>query len=77
MSGEDDEEEERLSPEDFDAGLARIREYFQTEGAGAETRELVRWFLARYPSFIDRCRYVTRKHRELANAPRLRRGDVR
>ena len=41
--------------------------------AGEETRELAEWFMRRYPTFVDRCRYATRKHRELT-ASKLRAG---
>lgn len=63
-------DDERLTPEEFARGLERIRVHFEQPGAGEETRELVAWFLRRYPTVEERCAYVTRKHRELLRRPR-------
>ena len=63
-------DDERLSPEEFERGLERIRAHFERPEAGEETRELAAWFLRRYPTVEERCACVTRKHRELLQAPR-------
>jgi hypothetical protein len=64
-------EEERLSPEEFARGLARIQEHFKDPKAGEDTRELAAWFLRRYPSLVERCRYVTRRTSEIARGSRI------
>lgn len=55
-----------------DEVLRRHREIreLMDRGGGDETRELAAWFLRRYPSFVDRCRYVTRKYREWTQGPK-------
>ena len=70
MSDPKSHEEPPLPPEEFARRLALIDARMRDDpDAGEETRELVRWFMRRYPTLIDRCRYATRKHRELAASP--------
>jgi hypothetical protein len=59
-----------LPPEEFERRLAIIEARMRDDPeAGEETRELVLWFTRRYPSVVERCRYATRKHRELSRSP--------
>ena len=72
MTKRPEQTEAPLPPEEFARRLALIEERMRLDpDAGEETRELVRWFMRRYPSLIDRCRYATRKQRELS-ASKLR-----
>lgn len=65
-----------LPPEVFAKRLAELRARMTEEGA-EPSRELARWFLRRYPTLVERCRYVTRKQRELARAPKVRASPAR
>jgi hypothetical protein len=59
-----------LPPAEFQRRLAMIEARMRDDPeAGEETRELVLWFTRRYPSLVERCRYATRKHRELSRSP--------
>jgi hypothetical protein len=54
-----------LSREEFEERLAQA--LAELDGPeGDELRALIAWFKRRYPTPLDRLRYATRKHRELA-----------
>lgn len=73
---EDDAYDQRLQPEEFERRLAEA--LGSLDGPeGEEMRELVRWFMRRYPTPLDRVRYARRKYNEArrfhgaARTPRL------
>ena len=68
--------DEPMDPAEFSRRVAEIREHVAS-ASGEDTMELVRWFLRRYPSVIDRCRYSTRKYRELSAAPTIAPDRIR
>ena len=49
-----------LPPEEFEARLARAAQDMQGE-EGDEIRDMIAWFLRRYPDPLDRLRYIRRK----------------
>lgn len=52
-----------LPADEFDRRLTRALE--SARGAeGEEMRELIEWFLRRYPAPLDRLRYARRKYEE-------------
>jgi hypothetical protein len=60
--------EARVPPEEYEARLKRAEEDMKGE-EGVEIREMIAWFLRRYPDPLDRLRYIRRKVAE-ANALR-------
>ena len=57
--------EERLSQEEWD----RLAAIPLSEEEMAETRDLVRWFVKRYPTLKERFAYVRRKYEEVTRIP--------
>lgn len=57
-----------LAPEEFDARLQRAVQDMKGD-EGAEIRDMIAWFLRRYPDPLDRLRYIRRK---VAEASALR-----
>jgi hypothetical protein len=62
--------DERLSDEEFTARLEILKEHAGRDSS-EETIELARWFLRRYPTLVERCRYSTRKFREWTAGPKI------
>ena len=52
--------EKRLPPGEFEARFQRAVEYMKGD-QGNEIREMISWFLRRYPDPLDRLRYIRRK----------------
>jgi hypothetical protein len=62
----DGQDEESLTPEEFDR---RLRETLSDEGDAQEVRSLIDWFQRRYPTARERLAYVRRKYAEWTRRP--------